>query len=88
MTSPSPLPGHLFVVQADVTTIKSDAWLCPTDPDFRIEPAWRKALGMNENALQTLHRVAPARQRGEVAAGLMCGIPTQVKHHAPVGDPR
>lgn len=49
MTSPSPVPGHLFVVQADVTTIKSDAWLCPTDPDFRIEPAWRKALGMNEN---------------------------------------
>lgn len=49
MTSPSHVPGHLFVVKADVTTIKCDAWLCPTDPDFCVEPGWRKALGMNES---------------------------------------
>jgi SIR2-like domain len=47
----TPISGHVFVVKADVTTIKCDAWLCPTDPDFRVEPWARNALGLKKSRL-------------------------------------
>jgi len=38
--------GHVFVVQADVTTISCDAWLCPTDGAFSVTRDFRPALGI------------------------------------------
>jgi hypothetical protein len=51
-THQTPISGHVFVVKADVTTIKCDAWLCPTDPDFEVEPWARKALGVKKSRLK------------------------------------
>ncbi|WP_156657796.1 SIR2 family NAD-dependent protein deacylase, partial [Mycobacterium kyorinense] len=36
--------GHVFVVKADIRTIMCDAWLCPTDGGFNIEPWAREGL--------------------------------------------
>jgi hypothetical protein len=46
LTSRTTIPGHVFVVKADVKTIKCNAWLCPTDPGFKVKPWVRKALGL------------------------------------------
>ncbi len=40
-----PTPGHLFVVKGDVTKIKCDAWLCPTDDEFSVTSSFGPALG-------------------------------------------
>src|ERR1700757_3411999 len=43
--------GHVFVVKADVTTVKCDAWLCSTNCDFRVEPWARQGLGVETSHL-------------------------------------
>jgi hypothetical protein len=36
----------VLVGKADVRMIMCDAWLCPTDPGFKVKPWVRKALGL------------------------------------------
>jgi hypothetical protein len=43
--SDRPIPGHVFVVKGDVTKIKCDAWLCPTDVNFSVTASFGPALG-------------------------------------------
>ena len=38
--------GHLFVVDGDITRLKCDAWLLPSDRAWHITPAFASALGM------------------------------------------
>ena len=52
LKSGTTIPGHVFVVKADVTTIKCDAWLCPTDPDFWVEEWVQKALGLKHRHIK------------------------------------
>jgi hypothetical protein len=40
-----PIAGHVFVVKGDVTKIKCDAWLCPTDVNFSVTAIFGPALG-------------------------------------------
>jgi NAD-dependent SIR2 family protein deacetylase len=42
------IPGHVFVVKADVTTIDCDAWLCPTDVLFKVNASFGKPLGLSD----------------------------------------
>jgi SIR2-like domain len=51
-TSQKMMPGHVFVVKADITTIKCDAWLCPTDRFFWVESWARTALGLSVPEIQ------------------------------------
>ncbi len=44
------MPGHLFIVQGDLTQIACDAWLVPTDRFFTLTSAWWKALGLHDGA--------------------------------------
>jgi hypothetical protein len=37
-------PGHLFIVDADLTKLACDAWLLPTDRRFRISESFRGAV--------------------------------------------
>jgi hypothetical protein len=41
------IPGHVFVVKADVTTIVCDAWLCPTDSSFKVNAGFSEPLGLS-----------------------------------------
>jgi len=38
--------GHLFVIQGDVTKLRCDAWLLPTDAVFEVTEAFRPAFGL------------------------------------------
>lgn len=44
MTPRCPDPGHVFVVQGDLTTLTCDAWLLPTDRDLRVAGKWHRGL--------------------------------------------
>jgi NAD-dependent SIR2 family protein deacetylase len=45
------VPGHVFVVKADVTTIDCDAWLCPTDHRFKVNAGFGKPLGLPKGGI-------------------------------------
>lgn len=44
----SPHPGHMFVVQADITALECDAWLCPTDDALHVTAGFGRPLGKPE----------------------------------------
>lgn len=41
-------PGHLFVVDGDLTALAVDAALIPTDDQLRLEPPWRSMLDRSD----------------------------------------
>jgi SIR2-like domain len=69
--------GHVFVVQADVTTIACDAWLCPTDEWFSVTKGFREALGVESQHLSGhdwgRQRAIPYRGRSRRNTGIVLG---------------
>ena len=67
--------GYVFVVQADVTTITCNAWLCPTDEVFsvtRFYHGYEELAGRDASRIAlsdlVLEPMSPARDREVVAA--------------------
>lgn len=52
-------PGHVFVVNADVTALQCDAWLCPTDDSFHVTAGFGKAVGKPLGGFLAGHRWMP-----------------------------
>lgn len=50
MAAPSPhartLPGHVFVINGDLTRVACDAWLLPTDEAFNVTDAFGRCVGL------------------------------------------
>jgi len=42
--------GHVHVIAGDLTRLACDAWLIPTDQDFRISGSFARALGVEADA--------------------------------------
>ena len=51
--------GHVFVTRGNITRMKVDAWVLPTDRDVRIEDSWFSAAS-------TRDRVAQADSTGDL----------------------
>lgn len=49
-------PGHVFVVKADITALRCDAWLCPTDASFHVTAGFGKAVGKPEGGFLAGYR--------------------------------
>ena len=43
-------PGHVFVVDGDLTMLACDAWLLPTDDRFHVTRTFARALGRTEDS--------------------------------------
>jgi hypothetical protein len=54
------MPGHLFIVQADLTRLEVDALAIPTDPLRAVEPSWLKhAPGSLRSSARRTFSVGP-----------------------------
>lgn len=42
------MAGHLFVIDGDITRLKCDAWLLPSDQAWQVTPTFCGAVGMEE----------------------------------------
>lgn len=42
------MPGHLFIVDGDLTKLACDAWLLPTDPSFSVSGSFAHAVGLEK----------------------------------------
>jgi len=51
------MSGHVFVAHSDITRLRCDAWLLPTDAFLQITPAWLES--------------APPDRRGELASSAL-----------------
>ena len=67
-------PGHVFVVQGDLTTLSCDAWLLPTDRELRVAAKWHRGLPPDLISGERLTVEPPgAWQRGEVSSFALPG---------------
>jgi len=46
--------GHVFIVQGDLTRLRCDAWLLPSDAELRLTAAWREARPDLEERVRAL----------------------------------
>lgn len=46
--------GHLYVIDGDLQQLAVDAWLLPTDPEFRMTNSWAATLQSSRNLQETV----------------------------------
>lgn len=74
--------GHVFVTRGNITRLKVDAWVLPTDRDVRIEDSWFSAAFTRDRVTQAISAGALEDFRAErefaVALPVEPGAPTPV----------
>ncbi|GJF12684.1 SIR2 family protein [Mycolicibacterium cyprinidarum] len=64
-TKPTPTPGHLFIVDGDLTKLACDAVMVPTDSRFTIEPKWNPLVDRDQLPDSWDDEVVLLHRRGE-----------------------
>jgi hypothetical protein len=68
------MPGHLFIINGDLTKIAADAILIPTDRAFTIEPSWQDLVWPKMDQIKHHSLWGPADWRGAGVLELPHGL--------------